>query len=108
MTRCAGVQKLSRPIDMCHEISQYRPNIEQAGAKNAVHTNHGIEATPADVVDFALTASAIVRCRELACVDIDNRSGKSLRQSSDEIGTKQGRCEVSFDMLNHQFGSLLV
>ena len=33
MSRCAGVQNVSRPIDMCHEMSQYTPTITHAAAK---------------------------------------------------------------------------
>jgi len=36
MRRCAGVQNVSRPIDMCHEMSQYTPIITHAAANTAV------------------------------------------------------------------------
>ena len=37
MSRCAGVQNESRPIDMCHEMSQYTPTITHAAARTAVY-----------------------------------------------------------------------
>src|SRR4051812_34926963 len=36
MTRCAGVQNVSRPIDMCHEMSQYTPIITHSAANTTV------------------------------------------------------------------------
>ena len=36
MSRCAGVQKVSRPMDMCHEMSQYTPTITHSAAKTTV------------------------------------------------------------------------
>ena len=37
ISRCAGVQNESRPIDMCHEMSQYTPTITHAAANTAVY-----------------------------------------------------------------------
>ena len=37
ISRCAGVQNVSRPIDMCHEMSQYTPTITHAAANTAVY-----------------------------------------------------------------------
>ena len=42
---CAGVQNVSRPIEMCHEMSQYPPNASEVTAAARHHTYHGIEAT---------------------------------------------------------------
>jgi hypothetical protein len=44
MHKCAGVQNVSRPIDMCHEISQNRPTVVAVTAIAEDHTYQGIEA----------------------------------------------------------------
>ncbi len=44
IARCAGVQNVSRPIDMCHEMSQYVPARMQVTDASDVHTNHGNRA----------------------------------------------------------------
>src|SRR5689334_21134117 len=41
MSTCAGVQKLSRPMERCHEISQCTPVIAQVTAATAHHTYQG-------------------------------------------------------------------
>src|SRR5690348_14909174 len=41
MAICAGVQKLSRPIDWCHEISQWVPTIANVTAATEHHTYQG-------------------------------------------------------------------
>src|SRR3954470_7060148 len=35
--RCAGVQKVSRPIVMCHEMSQYTPTITHTAATTTAY-----------------------------------------------------------------------
>src|SRR5262245_35170083 len=40
MSKCAGVQNVSRPIDMCHEMSQYTPTITHVAANTAVYACH--------------------------------------------------------------------
>src|SRR5215469_1200477 len=37
---CAGVQNVSRPMEMCHEISQYPPNASKVTAAARHHTYH--------------------------------------------------------------------
>ena len=36
MSRCADVQNVSRPIDMCHEMSQYTPTITHVAPRRTV------------------------------------------------------------------------
>src|SRR5579885_2023526 len=38
---CAGVQKVSRPIEICQEMSQYPPKASKVAAAARHHTNHG-------------------------------------------------------------------
>jgi hypothetical protein len=38
----AGVQNVSRPIDMCHEISQFAPIVAEVTASTAHHIYQGI------------------------------------------------------------------
>src|ERR1041384_7659802 len=45
MRRCAGVQNVSRPIDMCHEMSQYTPAITQSAATATVRACFTLEKT---------------------------------------------------------------
>src|SRR5690242_16779144 len=45
---CAGVQKVSRPIEMCHEMSQYAPKADEVAAAARHHTYHGIAAVRVD------------------------------------------------------------
>ena len=40
---CGGVQKVSRPIERCHEMSQWPPTIAEVTATTVHQTNHGIE-----------------------------------------------------------------
>src|SRR5256885_4041622 len=40
ISRCAGVQKESRPIVMCHEMSQYTPTITHAAANTTASACH--------------------------------------------------------------------
>src|SRR5258708_1836252 len=42
LRRCAGVQKVSRPMVSCQEMSQYRPDIIQAAASTLAHIYQGI------------------------------------------------------------------
>ena len=42
---CAGVQNVSRPIEICHEISQYPPKVSEVTAAARHHTYQGIAAT---------------------------------------------------------------
>src|SRR6476620_9705671 len=64
MRRCAGVQNESRPIDMCHEISQYTPTITQAAARTAVHACQREDVRTA----VASAAGASYRSRESSVV----------------------------------------
>ena len=38
---CAGVQNESRPIDMCHEMSQYMPTTINDTEASDAHANQG-------------------------------------------------------------------
>src|SRR6478672_11473931 len=64
MRRCAGVQNESRPIDMCHEISQYTPTITHAAARTAVYACQRDEACTAVVatagVSYRSRVSSVV------------------------------------------------
>src|SRR5207237_4969787 len=40
-SRCGGVQKVSRPTEMCQEMSQMLPETTQMVAAADVHTIHG-------------------------------------------------------------------
>src|SRR5579885_648457 len=41
---CAGVQNVSRPIEICQEMSQYPPKASKVAAAARHHTNHGMAA----------------------------------------------------------------
>src|SRR5580658_9002610 len=41
MAMCAGVQKLSRPMERCHEISQCAPTIAEVTARTEHQIYHG-------------------------------------------------------------------
>ena len=43
MSTWAGVQKVSRPIERCHEISQWIPVIAQVTAATEHQTYHGTD-----------------------------------------------------------------
>src|SRR5258705_6095509 len=45
MSRCAGVQKVSRPMDMCHEMSQSRPTTTIAAAATTAYACHAQSST---------------------------------------------------------------
>ena len=59
--RCAGVQNVSRPIDMCHEMSQYTPARMQVTDASDVHTNQG--GRDADVIGCPIPSNARYRCQ---------------------------------------------
>ena len=42
----AGVQKVSRPIERCHEMSQRMPTLALVAAMTAAHTNQGTPTAP--------------------------------------------------------------
>src|SRR4051812_30190704 len=44
MHRCAGVQKVSRPIVMCQEMSQCSPTMAAVAANVSVHAYHGTDS----------------------------------------------------------------
>src|SRR5437016_9808192 len=44
MSRCAGVQNVSRPMDMCQEISQYPPMTTETTAAKSDQTYQGTAA----------------------------------------------------------------
>lgn len=64
---CAGVQNVSRPIPVCQEMSQYKPNVVDVTARAADQTYQGTDVTraadhslaPADVGIGRRTLSAI-------------------------------------------------
>src|SRR5580765_7927824 len=43
MTRWAGVQNVSRPMDMCHEMSQYTPTITHVAPNRTVYACQSVE-----------------------------------------------------------------
>jgi hypothetical protein len=45
MRRCAGVQNVSRPMDMCHEMSQSKPTTTMAADATTAYTCHAQERT---------------------------------------------------------------
>src|SRR2546428_13806144 len=47
MARWAGVQKVSRPIVRCQEMSQMTPTITLVEAKRTAYKNHGTDGTTA-------------------------------------------------------------
>jgi len=70
---CAGVQKLSLPIDRCHDTSQMPPTVEQVTAAAPIQIVHGTPAatrarTPG--LSAARTGPAAV-LTVFAAVDID-------------------------------------
>ena len=44
---CGAVQKASRPIERCQEMSQWPPIIAEVTAATVHQTNHGIEGAGA-------------------------------------------------------------
>src|ERR1700685_1263715 len=71
MPRCAGVQNVSRPIDMCQEISQYKPTEVAVTASAEVHTYHGmvcVAGEPASrATPLAMKVPLLRRLRGLWC-----------------------------------------
>src|SRR4051794_26341091 len=57
--RWAGVQNVSRPIDMCQEISQYTPPITAAAPSTATLANVGPPTRVADPSLGRVNASAL-------------------------------------------------
>src|SRR5678810_643249 len=43
MNRCAGVQNVSRPIDICHEMSQYTPTITHVAPRRTVYACQSVD-----------------------------------------------------------------
>jgi hypothetical protein len=58
MVTCAGFQKLSRPIVLCHEMSQATPTDVQVTARALHHRYQGIEE--AELFSLALSISDAV------------------------------------------------
>jgi hypothetical protein len=55
----AGVQKVSRPMDLCHETSQCAPMVTEVTAKVEHHKYQGMFDIRSAVGDNGLTAVAI-------------------------------------------------
>ena len=55
INRCAGVQNVSRPMVICHEMSQYTPTITHAAANT---TDRACHASATLAVESSLTAVA--------------------------------------------------
>src|SRR5436190_13910780 len=53
MSRCAGVQNVSRPMDMCHEMSHSKPTTTIAAAATTAYACHAQSSTtePVRVVE---------------------------------------------------------
>src|SRR5580704_7175806 len=62
MTIWAGVQKVSRPIERCHEMSQWIPTMEHVTAAAAHHTYHGTRSDASGVMEGELVANRFVPC----------------------------------------------
>src|ERR1700733_14386293 len=45
MAMCAGVQKLSRPMERCQETSQWAPMVTEVTASAAHHRYHGMRGS---------------------------------------------------------------
>lgn len=48
MATCAGVQNVSRPIERCHEMSQWMPTMDEVLASTAHQMYQGTAATADD------------------------------------------------------------
>src|SRR5277367_5917840 len=62
MPRCAGVQNVSLPMDMCQEMSQYKPTTVDVTASAELHTYQGTAAASA-----AATARVGAEVIEIPC-----------------------------------------
>src|SRR5271154_6501825 len=74
MPRCAGVQKVSLPMDMCQEMSQYKPTTVEVTASAELHTYQGTAA-----VSAAATARGGADVIEIPC-DMFGLPEKQLAQ----------------------------
>src|SRR5271154_6657653 len=80
MPRCAGVQKVSRPMDMCQEMSQYKPTTVDVTASAELHTYQGTAAASA-----AATAREGAEAIEIPCAiagPLKSNSPEALRRTS--------------------------
>ena len=59
MARCAGVQKVSRPIVRCQEISQIAPTTTLVEAKITAKMDHGMRVATARSAKVSVAAGAI-------------------------------------------------
>src|SRR5205085_10677854 len=60
MSRCGSVQKVSRPMDVCHEMSHTPPAIAEMVAITEVHTVQGTRSTRAGWRVAASTVAVVV------------------------------------------------
>src|SRR5277367_7083325 len=96
MPKCAGVQKVSLPMDMCQEMSQYRPTTVDVTASAEVHTYQGTAA-----VSAAATALVGADVIEIPCAILDSlknnwpnilrRSGRTKQIRHDQTKSFAGR-----------------
>src|SRR5215207_3628543 len=61
MTMCAGVQKVSRPIVECHEMSQSSPIGRHATPQTATHPCQGMEPPVAGRVLIGRSVASFMR-----------------------------------------------
>ena len=62
MTRWAGVQNVSRPIDWCQEMSQCTPTMEQVTAATAHQMYHGTRSERSDAIVSEGAATSLPPC----------------------------------------------
>src|SRR5471030_659344 len=87
ISKCAGVQKLSRPMVSCQEMSQYKPMAIRMDALVQAHTVHGTRLPATSDTDF----DAEIGAEKLpAEVLIDTASNSSVQGSLEYKDTLNG------------------
>src|SRR6185503_20852545 len=63
MAMCGAVQKASRPIERCHEMSQWPPTIAEVTATTVHQTNQGIDGVRGGLSAASITIYLVANAR---------------------------------------------
>src|SRR5271163_2923850 len=98
MPRCAGVQKVSRPMDMCQEMSQYKPITVDVTASAELHTYQGTAA-----VSAAATARGGADVIEIPCAMFGLPEKQLAQHLAAQRRTKQIRHDYAKSLAGRKF-----